>query len=52
MKNLQEEYAHPENESNLPKEWKYAHGHPKDLIIGDAAEGIKLVPLLKIFVIT
>lgn len=41
IKNLQKEYIHRKNESNLPKEWKYAYGYPKDLIIGDAMEGIK-----------
>ena len=24
----------------LPKEWRYAHGHPKELIIGDPSKGV------------
>ena len=27
--------------SDLPKEWRYAHNHPKELIIGDPTLGIK-----------
>ena len=26
----------------LPKEWRYAHHHSKDLIIGDPSIGIKI----------
>ena len=25
----------PQDTSNLPKEWRYVHNHPKELIIGD-----------------
>ena len=41
MEKFQEIYALLENDSYLPKEQKYAHGYLKDLIIGNAAEGIK-----------
>ena len=25
---------------NLPKEWKFAHNHPKELILGDPSKGV------------
>ncbi len=25
----------------MPKEWRYAYGHPKDLIIGDPSQGVR-----------
>ena len=25
----------------LPKEWRYAHSHPKDLILGDPSQGVR-----------
>ena len=27
--------------NDLPKEWRYAHGHPKELIIGDPSKGVR-----------
>ena len=27
--------------NDLPKEWRYAHGHPKELIIGDPSKKIR-----------
>ena len=27
--------------SDLPKEWRYVHGHPKELIIGDPSKGVR-----------
>ena len=26
---------------NLPREWRYVHHHPKDLIIGDPSQGVR-----------
>ena len=34
-------------DSNLPKNWKYAQSHPKDLIIGDTSQGIKTRSLMR-----
>ena len=30
-----------ESSSLVPKEWRYASSHPKDLIIGDPEQGVK-----------
>ena len=27
--------------SDLSKEWRYVHNHPKDLIIGDPSQGVR-----------
>ena len=29
------------NDIDLPRDWRYAHSHPKDLIIGDPSQGIR-----------
>ncbi|KAL6960985.1 hypothetical protein U1Q18_038750, partial [Sarracenia purpurea var. burkii] len=34
----QSENAESAENSALPTEWRYAHGHPKDLILGDASQ--------------
>ena len=28
--------------SNLPKEWRYVHNHPSNLIIGDPSKGVTI----------
>ena len=37
----------PPQSQNLPKEWRYAYGHPKDLIIGDPSQGVRTRSSLK-----
>ena len=31
----------PQGTNDLPKEWRYVHNHPKELIIGDPMHGVK-----------
>ena len=38
----QDQEEQPSTRSNeLPKEWRYAHGYPKELIIDDPSKGIR-----------
>ena len=32
---------------SLPRDWKYAHSHPKDQIIGDPSQGVRTRSYLK-----
>ena len=38
QKKNEEENRAPPKHDDLPKEWRYAHGHPKELIIGDPSK--------------
>ena len=35
------------NNDDLPREWKFVHNHPKDLILGDPTKGIETRSLLR-----
>ena len=32
---------------DLPREWRYVHHHPKDLIIGDSSQGVRTRSVLR-----
>ncbi len=36
-----EEDQPPSRNQDLPKEWRYAHGHSRDLILGDPSQGVR-----------
>ena len=36
--------------SSMPKEWRYAPSHPKDLILGDPEQGVKTRSSLNLYV--
>ena len=35
------------NNDDFPKEWKFVHNHPKDVILGDPTKGIETRSLLR-----
>ena len=37
----------PQGTNNLPKEWRYDHNHPKELIISDPTHGVRTCSSLK-----
>ena len=37
----------PQGTNDLPKEWRYVHNHPKELIIGDPMHGVKTCSSLR-----
>ena len=38
-----------EGSSSMPKEWRYALSHPKDLILGDLEQGVKTLSSINLF---
>ena len=38
-----------ESSSSVPKVWRYASSHPKDLIIGDLGQGVKTRSFINLF---
>ena len=41
-KNVVDETSKKDLDTSLPKDWRYASSHPKELIIGDTRQGIKI----------
>ena len=39
--NIVDETSKDNLDTSLPKDWRYASSHPKELIIGDTQQGVK-----------